>query len=83
MTEKSEKKPIEKHYEEVDQLISIGKEKGFLLYDEVNELLPDELVDTDELDDIFGRFGEEGIEVYDSEEKYIAETSDESAAKPG
>ncbi len=82
MTEKSEKKPIEKHYEEVDQLISIGKEKGFLLYDEVNELLPDELVDTDELDDIFGRFGEEGIEVYDSEEKYIAETSDESAAKP-
>ncbi|HUX06713.1 MAG TPA: RNA polymerase sigma factor RpoD [Acidobacteriota bacterium] len=82
MTEKSEKKPIEKHYEEVDQLISIGKEKGYLLYDEVNELLPNELVDTDDLDDIFGRFGEEGIEVYDSEEKYIAETSDEVAAKP-
>jgi len=28
-----------KRYDEVRQLINIGKEKGYLLYDEVNELL--------------------------------------------
>jgi len=31
---------IEEKYDEVRQLINIGKEKGYLLYDEVNELLP-------------------------------------------
>ena len=31
---------IEEKYDEVRQLIAIGKEKGYLLYDEVNELLP-------------------------------------------
>ena len=81
MTKKPEGQPIEKRYEEVDQLISIGKEKGYLLYDEVNELLPDELVDSDELDDIFGRFGEEGIEVFDSDDKYLAEGPDEDTSE--
>ena len=31
---------IEERYDEVKQLISIGKEKGYLLYDEINEILP-------------------------------------------
>ena len=64
--------------EEVSQLISIGKEKGYLLFDEVNELLPDALVDSDDLDEIFGKFGEEGIEVFDSEEKYLSAMENES-----
>ena len=34
---------IEDKYDEVRQLINIGKEKGYLLYDEVNELLPSEI----------------------------------------
>ena len=34
---------IEEKYDEVRQLITIGKEKGYLLYDEVNELLPLEI----------------------------------------
>ena len=70
MSKETEKKPIEQRYEEVDQLISIGKEKGYLLYEDVNELLPDDLVDSDELDDIFGKFGEEGIEIIETDEKY-------------
>ena len=44
---------IEEKYDEVRQLISIGKEKGYLLYDEVNELLPSEITSSDELDDHF------------------------------
>src|SRR5215813_9580184 len=41
---------IEEKYDEVRQLISIGKEKGYLLYDEVNELLPADITSSDELD---------------------------------
>ena len=34
---------IEERYDEVRQLIAVGKEKGYLLYDEVNEALPSEI----------------------------------------
>jgi RNA polymerase primary sigma factor len=61
---------IEEKYDEVRQLISIGKEKGYLLYDEVNELLPADITSSDELDDLFSTFGSAGIEVVDSDQKY-------------
>ena len=61
---------IEDKYDEVRQLISIGKEKGYLLYDEVNELLRSDITSSDELDDLFNTFGSAGIEVVDSEQKY-------------
>src|SRR3954452_5979828 len=61
---------IEEKYDEVRQLISIGKEKGYLLYDEVNELLPTEITSSEELDDLFNTFGSAGIEVIDSDQKY-------------
>ncbi len=61
---------IEEKYDEVRQLISVGKEKGYLLYDEVNELLPAEITSSDELDDLFNAFGSAGIEVVDSEKTY-------------
>src|ERR1700716_663862 len=62
---------IEEKYDEVRQLINIGKEKGSLLYDEVNELLPSEITSSDELDDLFNTFGSAGIEVIDSDQKYL------------
>ena len=61
---------IEEKYDEVRQLIAIGKEKGYLLYDEVNELLPADITSSDELDDLFSTFSAAGIEVVDSEQKY-------------
>ena len=61
---------IEEKYDEVRQLIALGKEKGYLLYDEVNELLPADITSSDELDDLFSTFGNAGIVVVDSEEKY-------------
>ncbi len=64
---------IEDKYDEIRQLISIGKEKGYLLYDEVNELLPSEITSSDELDDLFNIFGSAGIEVVDSETAYLPE----------
>ena len=62
---------IEEKYDEVRQLINIGKERGYHLYDEVNELLPSEITSSDELDDLFNTFGSAGIEVIDSDQKYL------------
>src|ERR671923_2874836 len=59
---------IEEKYDEVRQLINIGKEKGYLLYDEVNELLPSEITSSEELDDLFNTFGSAGIEVIDADQ---------------
>jgi len=61
---------LEEKYDEVRQLIAIGKEKGHLSYDEVNELLPAEITSSDELDDLFTTFGNAGIEIVESEQKY-------------
>ncbi|PYQ22377.1 MAG: hypothetical protein DMF81_12430, partial [Acidobacteria bacterium] len=48
---------IEEKYDEVRQLITMGKEKGYLLYEEVGDMLPAEITSADELDDIFSMFG--------------------------
>jgi RNA polymerase primary sigma factor len=61
---------IEEKYDEVRQLITVGKEKGYLLYDEINELLPSEVTSSEELDDLFNAFGSAGIEVVDSDKAY-------------
>jgi len=52
--------------EELDRLISMGKQKGFLTYDEVNDALPSDIVSLDQLDDIMMMFGAMDIEVVDS-----------------
>jgi RNA polymerase primary sigma factor len=51
---------------ELDRLISMGKQKGFLTYDEVNDALPSDVVSLDQLDDIMMMFGSMDIEVVDS-----------------
>src|ERR1043166_1059222 len=61
---------VEEKYDEERQLINVGKEKGYLLYDEVNELLPPEITSSEELDDLFNAFGSAGIEVVDSDKAY-------------
>jgi RNA polymerase primary sigma factor len=48
------------------QLISMGKAKGYLTYDEVNDHMPDEVVSSDQIDDWLSSLGDEGIEVVDS-----------------
>ena len=61
---------IEEKYDEVRQLIHVGKEKGYLLYDEVNEALPSEITSAEELDELFNAFSSAGIEVVDSDKAY-------------
>jgi len=64
---------IEDKYDEVKELMMMGKERGYLLYDEVNDLLPEGICSSDELDSIFSLFGSAGIEVIESEQKFLEE----------
>ncbi len=48
------------------ELISIGKAKGFLTYDEINDHMPENIVSSDQIDDWLSTLGGEGIEVVDS-----------------
>src|SRR5262249_4701732 len=48
------------------QLISMGKAKGYLTYDEVNDHLPDDIVSSDQIDDWLSSLGDEGIEIVDA-----------------
>src|SRR5881628_3032580 len=51
----------------------MGKEKGYLLYDEVRELLSSEIgASAEDLDDLFSAFGSAGIEVIDAEDERFA-----------
>jgi RNA polymerase primary sigma factor len=50
-------------------LIEIGKEKGFLTYDEINDSFPQESFSVDEMDNFLETLGELGIEVVDTAEK--------------
>jgi RNA polymerase primary sigma factor len=58
-----------KSMDEMKQLIDMGKEKGFLTYEEVNDLLPPDLVSSEQLDDVMSMFGEMDIEIVDSVQK--------------
>jgi len=61
---------VEEKHPEVRMLINLGKERGYLLYDEIYQALPEELANApDELDEIYIRFGDYGIEVVDVPEK--------------
>ncbi|MDA2939279.1 RNA polymerase sigma factor RpoD, partial [Acidobacteria bacterium AH-259-A15] len=60
---------IEEKYDGVKELMNLGKEKGYLLYDEVNDALPDDIKSSKDLDSIFYLFGDAGIEVIDSKQQ--------------
>jgi RNA polymerase primary sigma factor len=72
---------VEEKHPEVRALISLGKERGYLLYDEIYQALPEELANApEELDEIYIRFGDYGIEVVDVPEKA---TQKKVASAPG
>jgi len=65
-------KTIEERYTSVKQLTELGREKGYLLHDEIYDMLPDEVVSLpDELDEVYLRFDDLGIDVIDRPERYL------------
>ncbi len=58
---------LEEKYEAVKALIVLGKERGYLLYDEVNDSLPAEVHSSEEIDDLLTTFERNGIEIYEDQ----------------
>src|SRR5579872_6608014 len=50
---------------QLQALIAAGKEKGYLTYAEVSDLLPHHIVDPEEVEDIIGMINDMGIKVYE------------------
>ncbi|MBI5185047.1 MAG: RNA polymerase sigma factor RpoD [Nitrospinae bacterium] len=67
---------------EVKQLITLGKEKGFLTYDDLNEVLPPTLVSADKIDDIMVLFGEMEIDIVDAAEGKSAQLTFTPESEP-
>ncbi|MDC1466235.1 RNA polymerase sigma factor RpoD, partial [Litorivicinus sp.] len=91
MAEKStdqELTQIEKRQSRLKELIAKGKEQGYLTYAEVNDHLPEEIADPDQVEDIIRMIGDMGIavgeEAPDEDQLLIGETSsttDDAAAE--
>ncbi len=56
---------IEARRTRLKTLITLGKERGFLTYGEINDHLPDDLVDAEQIESIISTFNDMGIQVYD------------------
>ncbi|NJM91108.1 MAG: RNA polymerase sigma factor RpoD [Myxococcales bacterium] len=58
------------------KLIELGKQKGFVTYDEVNDHMPEDVVSTDQIDSWLSALGDHGIEVVDSSARRAADLAD-------
>ena len=74
---------VDKYEEDMEKLIDTGKEKGYLTFGEVNDLLPGDITSPDELDDLMTTINTQGIDVLSGEgrtdrDKYEPEAGEES-----
>ncbi len=74
---------IEEKYDAVRQLINMGKERGYLLYDEVNDILPAEVHSSEEIDDLLSTFERYGIDIYEDVSTAKAARAAAEAAEAG
>ena len=64
---------VEEKYVELARLLGLGRERGYVLVDEILEVLPEEVASTpEELDEIYLRFTENDIEIVETQEKLAA-----------
>ena len=74
---------LDKYEDDIDKLIETGKEKGYLTYGEVNDLLPGDITTPDDLDDLLTTINTQGIELGGEEregrsrDKYEPEAGEE------
>src|SRR5579872_5619028 len=54
---------LDDKYDDIKKLIDVGKEKGYLTYNEVNDLIPHDMHSPDDLEDLLTTIGTQGIDV--------------------
>jgi RNA polymerase primary sigma factor len=67
----------DKYDDDIQKLIEAGKEKGYLTYNEVNDLIPGDLHSPDDLDDLITTIGTQGIDILEGGPKFGADKFDE------
>jgi RNA polymerase primary sigma factor len=72
---------FDEKFDQVNKLITLGKEKGYLLYDEVNDLLPSDVHSAEDLDDLLSMFDSAGIEVLESPKSKSGDKLDKDESK--
>ena len=63
----------DKYEDDFQKLIETGKEKGYLTFGEVNDLIPGEVNSADDLDDLMTTIGTQGIDLLEDQPKLAAE----------
>ncbi len=87
LTQKKATVAVSKQAQQLKDLIARGKEQGYLTYVEVNDHLPNDIVDPEQIEDIVNMINDMGITVYEeapeSESKTLTDTpvTDEDAAE--
>ena len=67
----------EEKFGRLKQLMEVGKEKGFVLYDEVNDLLAEEFPSGRELDDLLTDLDSAGVEILEEPKLDFEKSKDE------
>jgi RNA polymerase primary sigma factor len=65
---------------DMEKIIALGKQKGFLTYDEVNDLLPEDLASSEQIDELFELLGNEDIELVESDADKPNEKMEQAAS---
>ena len=72
----------DKYQDEVEKLLEVGKEKEFLSYDDINELLPPDVNSADDIEALFEKISAEGISIGESDEKFLSPESEKKLDEP-
>src|SRR3989338_9101508 len=70
------KKNIKDHF---DKLKALGKKKGYLTYEEINDSLPEDIISADQIERVFSALDNEEIQIVDSEQEYKARKKENAA----
>ena len=62
---KSSAEDLERRRQQIKNLINMGKERGFLTYAEINDQLPENIVDPEAIEGIIATFNDMGIAIYE------------------
>jgi RNA polymerase primary sigma factor len=89
VNQQDSKADVEARRTRLKNLIMLGKERGYLTYAEVNDHLPDEMLDAEQIESVISMINDMGIQVFDqapaAEDLLMSETpapvADEDAAE--
>ncbi|MFC0168796.1 RNA polymerase sigma factor RpoD [Pseudoduganella danionis] len=65
MDPKSSAEDLERRRNQIKNLINMGKERGFLTYAEINDQLPENIIDPEAIEGIIATFNDMGIAIYE------------------